>query len=392
MAQKVITMESKLLAVLSSGLPLPVARVCRELGISRQTFYKYRRRWLAEGPAGLVERSRRPDRSPGQMSAELEDQIVRLRKVLPLDNGAQTIAYHLARSGWSVPSVATIHRVLVRRGQVVAQPEKRPRSAWRRFEWPAPNACWQIDATMWVLADGREVWVMDILDDHSRVLIAARVWPKATGDAAWDAFVHGVDEWGLPAHVLSDNGSCFTGRFFSGGEVDFERTMRALGIRQIRSSPAHPQTCGKLERSHLTTKRWLARRDRAGNEHELQSQLDEWRRFYNHDRPHKSLAGATPYERWTASPPAGPGDPILEPPDAQLRRVDPAGVATWKHHKLGIGVDYAGHNILIIAHDREHLTIHGPQGLTRAITIDPTRRYQPSGLPAGRRPRTDRPQ
>lgn len=392
MAQKVISMESKLLAVVSSGLPLPVSRVCRELGISRQTFYKYRRRWLEDGPAGLVERSRRPHRSPGQMSAVLEDEIVRLRKTLPLDNGAQTIAYHLARSGWAVPSVATIHRVLVRRGQVIAQPQKRPRSAWRRFEWPAPNACWQIDATMWVLADGREVWIMDVLDDHSRVLIAARVWAQPTGEAAWDAFAHGASEWGLPAHVLSDNGPCFTGRFFSGGEVDFERTMRALGIRQIHSRPSHPQTCGKLERSHLTTKRWLTRQGPARDARELQTQLDHWRCFYNHERPHTSLAGRTPFERWAASPPAGPGDPILEPPQAKIHRVDPAGVAAWKHYKLGIGADYAGQNILIVVHDREHLTIYGPNNLNRAITIDPTRRYQPSGLPRGRRPKPKRPQ
>ncbi|MGH9192178.1 MAG: helix-turn-helix domain-containing protein, partial [Acidimicrobiales bacterium] len=56
MAHEVVAMESKLLAVLSSGLALEVSSVCRELGISRQTFYKYRRRWEAEGPAGLVER------------------------------------------------------------------------------------------------------------------------------------------------------------------------------------------------------------------------------------------------------------------------------------------------------------------------------------------------
>src|SRR5258705_12925758 len=107
MAQKVIAMESKLLAVLSSGLRVPVGQVCRELGMSRQTFYKYRRRWLAEGPAGLGERSRRPHRSPGQIGVELEAEIVRLRKVLPLDNGAQTIAYHLGRSGGAVPSGGT---------------------------------------------------------------------------------------------------------------------------------------------------------------------------------------------------------------------------------------------------------------------------------------------
>lgn len=380
-------MESKLLAVLSSGLPLSVTQVCGELGISRQTFYKYRRRWIAEGPAGLVERSRRPHRSPGQVGVELEDEIVRLRKVLPFDNGAQTIAYHLGRSGWATPSVATIHRVLVRRGQVVAQPQKRPHASWRRFEWPAPNSCWQIDATAWVLADGREVWIMDVLDDHSRVLIAARVCQQATGAAAWDAFAHGVDEWGLPATVLSDNGACFTGRFFSGGEVDFERTMRRLGIHQICSSPAHPQTCGKLERSHLTTKRWLERQPPNHDEDELQALLDTWRRIYNHERPHSSLAGSTPFERWTASPPAHPENPILEPPDAQLRRVDALGIVNWKNYKLGIGIDYAGHNILIIARDHDQLKIYGPNSLQRDLTIDPTRRYQPSGLPPGRRPK-----
>jgi transposase InsO family protein len=391
MAQKVIGMEAKLLAVLSSGLPVPVTQVCRELGMSRQTFYKYRRRWLGEGPAGLVERSRRPRRSPGQIGVELEDEIVRLRKVLPLENGAQTIAYQLGRSGWAVPSVATIHRVLVRRGQVVAQPQKRPHASWRRFEWPAPNACWQIDATAWVLADGREIWIMDVLDDHSRVLIAARVCRQPTGAAVWDAFSRGVDEWGFPAHMLSDNGTCFTGRFFTGAEVDFERTMRALGIRHICSKPAHPQTCGKLERSHLTTKRWLARQPPANDEDELQARLDAWRRFYNHERPHSSLAGSTPFERWTASPPDQPGDPILEPPDAQLRRVNRIGVVFWKHHSIGIGMDYAGHNVLIVARDRDHLKIYGPNSLERDLTIDPTRTYQPSGLPPGRRPKIRQP-
>ena len=48
-------MEAKLLAVFSSGVPLRVTALCRELEISRQTLYKYRRRFEAEGPAGLVE-------------------------------------------------------------------------------------------------------------------------------------------------------------------------------------------------------------------------------------------------------------------------------------------------------------------------------------------------
>lgn len=163
-----VSMEAKLLAVFSSGVPLKVTALCQGLGISRQTLYKYRRRLAVEGPPGLVERSRRPHTSPTQVPLEIEDAIVRLRKELRIDCGAQAIAYHLARQGHPAPSVATIHRILVRRGMVTPQPSKRPKSAWRRFEWPRPNDAWQIDATCWALADGQTVWIMDVLDDHSR--------------------------------------------------------------------------------------------------------------------------------------------------------------------------------------------------------------------------------
>ena len=139
-------MEAKLLAVFSSGVRLNVTALCRELEISRQTLYKYRRRFEAEGPGGLVERSRRPHSSPGRVSLAMEEAIVLARKALPVQYGAQTIAYHLERTGQPAPSVATIHRILVRRGMVTPQPAKRPKVAWKRFEWPRPNDAWQIDA------------------------------------------------------------------------------------------------------------------------------------------------------------------------------------------------------------------------------------------------------
>jgi transposase InsO family protein len=384
MARKVIAMETKLRAVFAAGWPVPVAPVCRQLGISRQTFYKYRERFEREGLGGLVERSRRPRRSPQRISDDLEDEIVRLRKSLPLENGAQTIAYHLARSGWRVPSVSTIHRVLVRRGMVVPQPQKRPRVVWQRFEWPAPNSCWQIDATTWALADDREVWIMDVLDDHSRVLVAARVCEEPTSTAAWEAFSYGAAEWGLPANLLSDNGSCFTGRFLSGAEIDFERAIRALGVHQIQARPGHPQTCGKLERSHRSTKLWLSQRRAARTTTELQTQLDAWRVHYNHHRPHSSLQGATPAERWHANPADIPHAAIHSPPQAALRAVRDRGTISWQTHEIGLGAEHAGHTVLVIAHD-DQLSIHGHAGLIRQLTLDRTRRYQPSGLPVGRR-------
>jgi transposase InsO family protein len=380
-AKKVITMESKLLAVFSSGFDVNVAALCAELGISRQSFYKYRRRWAVEGPPGLVERSRRPHTSPHQISVEAEEAIVRLRKELEVDNGAQAIAWHLERRGMSV-SAATVHRVLVRRGMVAPQPEKRPKSSWRRFEWPRPNDAWQIDATRWALADDRQIWIMDVLDDHSRVLVAARVCEGPTAAAAWDALSHGIAQWGPPAHVMSDNGSCFTARFSGfAGESDFERSLRSMGIVHIPSSPGHPQTCGKLERSHQTTKRWLAAVGSAATPAELQDQLDAWRHHYNEHRPHRAAAGATPAQRWNATDRAAPAGPIARS-QATLHRVTATGTIGWRSYIVGLDSALGGDTVLVVAHDHD-LTVHARTGIVRTLTIDPNRRYQPSGRPRG---------
>jgi transposase InsO family protein len=386
MAWKVVAMETKLRAVLAAGLPIRVSEVCAELGISRQTFYKYKRRWAAEGPAGLVERSRRPHYSPRLMPATLEDEIVRLRKELPLYNGAQSIVYQLKRDGWPVPSVSAAYRALVRRGLVAPQPHKRPRSAWRRFEWPRPNAAWQIDAT-WVLSSGRELWVMDVLDDHSRLVVAARACGGPTGEAAWDALCDAASRWGLPAHVMSDNGTCFTSRFQSWeGETDFERDLRALGVHHIPSSPGHPQTCGKLERFHQTLKAWLRKQPLARSRGQLQAQLDEFLVFYNTERPHRALGGQTPLERWSAKTPAGPAEPIPAPPNATLHHAGRAGTINWSHYQIGVGALYRSQALLVIARD-DDLAVFGPRGLIRRFRLDRSRHYQPTGKMRGRHDR-----
>lgn len=388
MARNQVAMEAKLLAALNAQVSVPVSELCAQLGISRQTFYKYRRRFEREGPAGLIERSRRPLRSPQLMSDELEDEIVRLRKELPLDCGARTIRFHLARQNRAeVPSAASIHRALVRRGMVTAQPHKAPPSKGHRFEFALANGAWQIDATQWALTSGETVWVMDVLDDHSRLLIAAIACHGPTGAAAWAAFSAGVARFGLPARIMSDNGACFTARFRSGnGEADFERNLRSLGISHLLSAPSHPQTCGKLERQHQTIKAWLTTRP-AGTLDELQGHLEDYQHFYNHHRPHSALDGATPFERWSAADKDHPGDPIALASRAGLRTVTTTGRINWDAHQIGIGTDHTGQQLLVIAHDLD-VSVYGHNGLIRSLTIDPTRAYQPTGRPPGRPPRT----
>ncbi len=170
---------------------LNVSAFCREHGVSGQTFYEWRRRYRAEGLPGLEPRARTPRTSPHRLDAETEDAIVSLRKELKglgVDAGAGTIQWHLGRRGRrSVPSEATIWRVLVRRGFVVPEPRKRPKSSLRRFQAAAPNELWQADCIDWVCATG-PVRVLSFVDDHSRVALRVKALGEATSEATWATF------------------------------------------------------------------------------------------------------------------------------------------------------------------------------------------------------------
>ena len=275
-----------------------VAALCRELRISRQTFYKWRARYRAEGLAGLEARSRAPRSSPQRVSAATEERIIELRKHLDelgVDAGPGTIQWHLGRAGQRlVPSEATIWRVLVRRGFVVPEPRKRPNTSWQRFVADRPNELWQTDFIEWVVADhSRVVHVLSFLDDHSRVALRCRAVPVATTDAAWETFSQAAACWGLPLGQLSDNGLCFSGKL-RGVQVAFETHLRAAGVKPITSRPYHPQTCGKVERFHQTLKKWLRRKPLAADLDELQAQLDRFVDYYNHHRPHRSIGRRVP--------------------------------------------------------------------------------------------------
>ncbi|MGV0774047.1 helix-turn-helix domain-containing protein, partial [Mycobacterium syngnathidarum] len=136
MAQKVTAMDIRMAAALAGQVD-NVAEFCRREQISRQTFYKFRRRFSDEGIDGLQDRSRRPLTSPGQTSAQVEDIVVRRRKQLieqGLDHGAQSIVWSLQRDGLHpVPSPSTVWQILTRRGAITPQPQKRPKSATKRF-------------------------------------------------------------------------------------------------------------------------------------------------------------------------------------------------------------------------------------------------------------------
>ena len=135
------------------------------------------------------------------------------------------IRAELVRTAGAAPARSTIQQILARRtGSARRRVRDRTKPAWRRFVRPVSNDLWQIDATRHTLRDETGFWVVDILDDHSRFLLAARVGTGPTGALAWDALTAAVAAYGLPRQLLSDNGTTFTGRLL-GAEVGFERCV-----------------------------------------------------------------------------------------------------------------------------------------------------------------------
>jgi transposase InsO family protein len=259
--------------------------VARDYGCSRYWVHQLVNRFVAEGERAFEPRSRRPHSNPRSVSLDVEDQIVRLRKTLSkrgLDAGAETIAAHLGTAGVDpVPAASTIWRILSRRGFVTPQPQKRPRSSWRTFCADQPNERWQADITHWRLADGSEVEILNILDDHSRVNIAAHARRITLGPQVVDTFAAAFTRWGVPASVLTDNGAVFTAKQRGEGRVALEVALGLRGIRLGHSRPYHPQTCGKVERFHQTQKKWLAAQPRATTVAGLQHQLNRFQTYDN---------------------------------------------------------------------------------------------------------------
>jgi transposase InsO family protein len=367
--------------VLEGRSPSEIARLH---GISRSWLYRLLGRYREGGYPALAPRSRRPHSCSHRTPPELEAAIVELRAELAAaghDAGPATIVHHLGRRFADVPSAATVWRILRRHGLITPQPHKRPRSSFIRFEAALPNELWQADTTHWRLADGSDVEILDLLDDHSRLLLAAGAFRAVNGGDVVRTFLAAAAAHGAPAALLTDNGAVFTGGPRR-GRVRLETELERLGIVAKHSTPNHPQTCGKVERFHQTLKRYLARQPPADSLAMLQLQLDGYRRYYNAERPHRALRSATPLAVFGSRLRARP---LVDRAATYFRvrqdRVSKAGNVTVRYlsrlRHIGVGRAHAGEPVRLLIAD-DHVRVVAEDGsLLRELILDAGRDYQP---------------
>jgi transposase InsO family protein len=405
-----------------------VTTFCAEHGISRKSFYELRKRSRIDGPAAVLEpRTRRPRASPSTLTEEVKSQAIAVRAALEssgLDHGPISVHDKMKAMGLEVvPSTASLARVFREAGVARSEPRKKPRSAWRRFVYPAPNACWQIDATEYVLTGGRRCVIFQLIDDHSRYAVASHVAWSETAEAAITVFDKAVAAHGVPQRLLSDNGLALNpSRRGHLGQLVVH--VMGLGVEPITGKPYKPTTQGKNERFHQTLFRYLNKQPLAASLSELQTQVDAFDHLYNTQRPHQALPGrVTPTTAWNATEkaeeprptserlvrpaaprprptpipaPASTSTPTDLPDDTRIRKLASNGTFMLDRVNYLVGGQYGFQQVIVVTHGDQigdKITVADLDG---EILIEHTRpapgiTYVGNRKPRGTRPRTPRP-
>jgi transposase InsO family protein len=393
-----------------------VSTFCAEHGISRKSFYELRKRAKTDGPAAVLEpKTRRPKSSPSKISDEVKEQAVSVRAALEasgLDHGPISVHDKMRAMGLEqVPSTASLARIFREAGVARLEPRKKPRSAWRRFVYPAPNACWQLDATEYVLSGGRTCVIFQLIDDHSRYAVASHV---AFGETAKDAITvvdKAIAAHGVPQRLLSDNALAL-----NPSRRGYIGQLGALGVEAITGKPYKPTTQGKNERFHQTLFRYLDKQPIAESLAELQAQVDAFDHIYNTGRPHQGLPGrVTPLVAWEATPKADPPRPRLDrpvyevpvpsrsqvpraqpptdlPADTRVRTVTTAGTIGLDSVTYMVDAQRAFQQVLVVC-DGDTIIITDLQGevLVEHTRPAPGTSYVGNGRPRGPRLKTGKP-
>jgi transposase InsO family protein len=325
------------------------AELCRRFGVSRSNSYKWEKRYLAEGLAGLEERSRRPHGSPWRTPADLEAQVLAVRTAHPAWGGRK-IRHVLARQGVAAPSASTITEILRRAGRLDGPGADQAR-AWVRFEHSEPNALWQMDFKGHFGVGAARCHPLTVLDDHSRYALEIGACGDERTGTVQDRLTAAFRRYGLPLRILADNGAPWGSCGSAQPHTPLSVWLLDLGVAVSHGRPFHPQTQGKDERFHRTLKAEVLDGKAFADLRQAQAAFDAWREVYNTYRPHEAIAMAVPADRYDVSP--RPMPEAIEPPhyepQAKVRKVQDAGYISFKGRQINCPKAFAGRRVALRA-------------------------------------------
>jgi transposase InsO family protein len=340
-------MQQKI-AFITQAQELPkgaMSQLCRQFGISRKTAYKWRKRYQQEGGlTALQERSRRPRHSPRRTGGLLEERILELRQ--PDGWGARKIAYLLWQEGWKV-SMATVHRVLLRRAQVHRTDQHT--AAPNRFERAQPNELFQVDFKGPIGRSGVKDEPLSVLDDHSRYGVGLYAMRDHSWERVRDCFIDVFERGGKPRQMLMDHGTPWWANQNGWGLSRLSVFLMEHDIDLIFGRVRHPQTQGKVERFHGTLARSMIKQGLPTEWEQWQGRYDSFLERYNRIRPHEALGMQTPAQRYRRSERVYQSQvaPWQYPEGLKVLWVDANGMIRWEGGRYFVCEALIHHHVAI---------------------------------------------
>jgi len=269
-----------------------VSKTCRYWGISRDTFYRWKRDYLAKGEKGLINSKPCPANPSIRVAPIIEEKILYLRQNYHF--GQARISWYLERYHGLIVSRSGVYSVLCRHGlnRLPQNLRKRHVRTIKRYEKQIPGHHVQVDVKFLNFVDnkGNKVrrYQYTAIDDATRIR-ALRVYERHNQANAIDFINYVVEKFPFRIKMIrTDNGSEF--------QAKFHWHIEDLGMVHVYIKPASPNLNGKVERSHLTDKQEFYQFIDYKGDVDLRAKLNEWEAFYNLQRPHAALKGKTPYE------------------------------------------------------------------------------------------------
>jgi transposase InsO family protein len=269
-----------------------ISKTCRYFGISRQVYYKWKRRYAKLGEQGLINGKPCPSNPNLRIPDVVEEKILYLRRKYHF--GQLTISRYLMRYHDIKVSPGGVYSVLKRNGmnRLPKNYRKKIRETIR-YEKRTPGHHVQVDVKFLTFNDkrGRRLkrFQYTAIDDATRIR-TLKIYKRHTMKNAIDFVDHVVEKFPFRIQTIrTDNGHEFQWQFHWHLKKD-------LGINHVYIKPRSPHLNGKIERSHGTDQREFYQILDYTDDVDLRKKLKEWENFYNYYRPHTSLKGKTPYE------------------------------------------------------------------------------------------------
>jgi transposase InsO family protein len=335
------------------------AALCAVFGISRQTGYKWARRYREERSS--EEKSRRPHSHPKTTPKRQVRLILSQKRQFPLWGPIAIrarLVEHWPHLQWPAPS--TIGSILKKHGMVKPR-RRRLRVAPRTKPFRAcreANDVWCVDFKgQFETRDGRLCYPLTVMDAASRYLLACTALHHPTTANVKQVFVELFTKYGLPKAIRSDNGEPFASVSAAAGLTQLSAWWARLGIHLERIAPGKPQQNGRHERMHLTLKQATCMPPKSTLRWQ-QHAFDRFRVEYNEVRPHQALALATPSSLYVRSPRPFPSSlPALQYPFAEVHRVASNGTIKLGLRRQYISQSLAGELVGLYVIDERYIEV-----------------------------------